>query len=70
MHVCVHEGSVASAFTKQTKPQDDRGDVNVAQAELQVVLGQLAALDDDLDMIQEQLDHQMVAQDQNKDDAR
>ena len=40
------------------------------QAELQVVLGQLAALDDDLDMIQEQLDHQMVAQDQNKDDAR
>ena len=40
------------------------------QAELQVVLGQLAVLDDDLDMIQEQLDHQMMAQDQNKDDAR
>ena len=31
---------------------------------------QLAALDDDLDMIQQQLEHQMVAQDQNKDDAR
>lgn len=35
-----------------------------------MVLGQLAALDDDLDMIQQQLDHQMGAQDQNKDDAR
>lgn len=40
------------------------------QAELQTVNAQLAVLDDDLDMIQQQLEHQMVAQDQNKDDAR
>lgn len=40
------------------------------QAELQEVMGQLAVLDDNLDMIQEQLDHQMGAQDENKDDAR
>lgn len=32
--------------------------------------GALAALDDDLDMIQQQLEHQMQAQDQNQDDAR
>lgn len=40
------------------------------QAELQTVTGALAALDDDLDMIQQQLEHQMQAQDQNQDDAR
>jgi hypothetical protein len=34
------------------------------------VTGALAALDDDLDMIQQQLEHQMQAQDQNQDDAR
>ena len=32
--------------------------------------GALAALDDDLDMVQQQLEHQMQAQDQNQDDAR
>ncbi len=32
--------------------------------------GSLAALDDDLDMIQQQLEHQMQSQDQNQDDAR
>ena len=32
--------------------------------------GALAALDDDLDMIQQQLEHQMQAQDQNQDDSR
>lgn len=40
------------------------------QAELQTVTGALAALDDDLDMIQQQLEHQMQAQDQGRDDAR
>ena len=42
----------------------------VHQAEVQTVTGALAALDDDLDMIQQQLEHQMQAQDQNQDDAR
>lgn len=32
--------------------------------------GALAALDDDLDMIQQQLEHQMQAQDHNQDSAR
>ena len=40
------------------------------QAELQTVTGALAALDNDLDMIQQQLEHQMQAQDQGQDDAR
>lgn len=40
------------------------------QAELHSVTGALAALDDDLDMIQQQLELQMQAQDQNQDDAR
>ena len=40
------------------------------QAELQTVTDALGALDDDLDMIQQQLEHQMQAQDQNQDDAR
>ena len=40
------------------------------QAELQTVTGALAALDDDLDMIQQQLEHQMQAQDRNQDSAR
>ena len=37
---------------------------------MQTVTGALAALDDDLDMIQQQLELQMQAQDQNQDDAR
>ena len=40
------------------------------QAELHSVTGALAGLDEDLDMIQQQLEHQMQAQDQNQDDAR
>lgn len=40
------------------------------QAELHTATSALAALDDDLDMIQQQLEHQMQAQDHNKDDAR
>ena len=32
--------------------------------------GALAALDDDLDMIQQQLEHQIEVQDQNQDNAR
>ena len=42
----------------------------MSQAELQTVNGALTALDDDLDMIQQQLEHQMQAQDQNQEDAR
>lgn len=48
----------------------DSASACVAQAELQTVTGDVAALDDDLDMIQQQLEHQMQAQDQNQDDAR
>ena len=42
----------------------------LSQAELHTVNGALTALDDDLDMIQQQLEHQMQAQDQHQEDAR
>ncbi|DBA88433.1 TPA: hypothetical protein ACH3X2_004923 [Trebouxia sp. C0005] len=54
----------------EKKQQRHRSMINSLQAELQSVTGALAALDDDLDMIQQQLEHQMQAQDQNQDDAR
>ncbi|DBB18597.1 TPA: hypothetical protein ACH3X3_000224 [Trebouxia sp. C0006] len=54
----------------EKKQQRHRSTINSLQAELQTVTGALAALDDDLDMIQQQLEHQMQAQDQNQDDAR
>lgn len=54
----------------EKRQQQHRSTIASLQAEVQTVTGALAALDDDLDMIQQQLELQMQAQDQNQDDAR
>ncbi|KAL3146791.1 hypothetical protein ABBQ38_014772 [Trebouxia sp. C0009 RCD-2024] len=54
----------------EKRQQQHRLTISSLQAELQTVTGALAALDDDLDMIQQQLEHQMQAQDHNQDSAR
>ncbi|KAL3134944.1 hypothetical protein ABBQ32_007904 [Trebouxia sp. C0010 RCD-2024] len=54
----------------EKRQQQHRLTILSLQAELQTVTGALAALDDDLDMIQQQLEHQMQAQDHNQDSAR
>lgn len=54
----------------EKRQQQARLTITGLQAELQTVNGALTALDDDLDMIQQQLEHQIEVQDQNEDNAR